>query len=152
MIMYYYVDSNGNQVGPVDESGLKSAKVTKETLVWREGMNAWMPAGSVNELYSLFAVMPPEIVVGRPIPLQATVATQRPNTYMWLAICSTILCCLPAGIVSIVYASKVDSAWSSGDINEANKNSKNALTWGIVSVVVGLCLQLMIFFVALMSN
>ena len=36
------------------------------------------------------------------------------NNLVW-AILSTILCCLPLGIVAIVYASKVDGLYNQGD-------------------------------------
>lgn len=58
----------------------------------------------------------------------------RPNSYLALAIVSTILCCLPLGIVSIVYATKVNSAYADGNYDEAAKASRNAKTWGIVSI------------------
>jgi uncharacterized membrane protein len=59
----------------------------------------------------------------------------RPSSYLALAIVSTILCCLPTGIVSIIYATKVNSAYADGKYDEANRASKNAKTWGIVSIV-----------------
>lgn len=62
----------------------------------------------------------------------------RPNSYLALAIISTILCCLPAGIVSIVYATKVNSAYEDGKYDEAERASKNAKTWGLVSIGVAL--------------
>ncbi|WP_452598387.1 CD225/dispanin family protein [Pontimicrobium sp. MEBiC01747] len=62
---------------------------------------------------------------------------QRPNSYLALAIISTILCCLPTGIVSIVYATKVNSAYEDGNYELAEKSSKNAKTWGIASIVLG---------------
>ena len=58
----------------------------------------------------------------------------RPNSYLALAIVSTVLCCLPAGIVSIVYATKVNSAYADGNYEEANNASKNAKTWGLISI------------------
>lgn len=58
----------------------------------------------------------------------------RPNSYLALAIISTILCCLPTGIVSIVYATKVNSAYEDGKYEEAEKASKNAKLWGLISV------------------
>nr|HQU70578.1 DUF4339 domain-containing protein [Albidovulum sp.] len=33
--------------------------VTRETLVWAQGMDGWKPAGEVAELGQLFTVMPP---------------------------------------------------------------------------------------------
>ena len=77
---------------------------------------------------------------------------QRPNSYLALAIISTILCCLPTGIVSIVYSTKVNSLYEDGKYDEAEKASQNAKTWGIVSVVaafVGFILYLLIFGVAM---
>ncbi len=61
---------------------------------------------------------------------------KRPNNYLALAIISTILCCLPAGIVSIVYSTKVNSLYDDGKYEEAQKASNNAKTWGIVSVAI----------------
>lgn len=61
---------------------------------------------------------------------------QRPNSYLALAIISTIICCIPAGIVSIVYATQVNSAYEDGNYAKALSASKNAKTWGIVSIVV----------------
>lgn len=60
---------------------------------------------------------------------------QRPNSYLALAIISTILCCLPTGIVSIIYATQVNSAYEDGNYEKAMSASKNAKTWGIVSIV-----------------
>ena len=61
----------------------------------------------------------------------------RPQTYLALAIVSTILCCLPLGIVSIVYAAKVNGAYAEGDYEGAQKASNNAKTWGIAAIAVG---------------
>lgn len=56
----------------------------------------------------------------------------RPNSYLALAIISTILCCLPTGIISIIYATKVNSAYEDGKYEEANKASKSAKLWGLI--------------------
>lgn len=72
----------------------------------------------------------------------------RPSSYLALAIISTILCCLPTGIVSIVYATKVNSAYEDGNYDEAIRASKNAKTWGLVSIgaaVLGWIIYVLIF-------
>ncbi|UOB18201.1 CD225/dispanin family protein [Abyssalbus ytuae] len=69
----------------------------------------------------------------------------RPNNYLALAIISTVLCCLPAGIVSIVYSSKVNSLYAEAKYDEAEKASKNAKTWAIVAIAAG-ALFLIIYF------
>lgn len=61
-----------------------------------------------------------------------------PNNYMVFAILSTLFCCLPAGIVSIVKASQVNKKWSAGDATGAQEASNQARTWAIVSAVLGI--------------
>lgn len=58
----------------------------------------------------------------------------RPNSYLALAIITTIVCCLPTGIVSIIYSTKVNSLYEDGKYDEALKASKNAKTWGLISI------------------
>ncbi|TDD64697.1 CD225/dispanin family protein, partial [Actinomadura darangshiensis] len=74
-----------------------------------------------------------------------------PNHLAW-AIATTILCCLPAGIVSIVYAAQVNSKWMSGDHAGAHRASNNAKTWAIVSAVVGVIVGVIYFFVAMANS
>ena len=49
----------------------------------------------------------------------------RPDNYLVWAILCTILCCLPLGIVSIIYSSKVDGLYNSGDYAGAEDASKH---------------------------
>lgn len=74
-----------------------------------------------------------------------------PNHLPW-AIATTILCCLPAGVVSIVFAAQVNSKWQAGDHAGAMKASNNAKTWAIVSAVLGVIVGVIYFFVALASS
>lgn len=79
----------------------------------------------------------------------------RPNNYLALAIISTILCCLPAGIVSIVYSTKVNGLYEDGKYQEAEKASKNAKTWGVVSIgiaLLGWIIYFLIFGVAIFGS
>lgn len=78
----------------------------------------------------------------------------KPPSYLALAIISTVLCCLPAGIVSIVYATKVNDAYMNEDYQGAINASKNAKTWGIVSVgiaLLGWVLYIAIFGIAFLG-
>ena len=52
----------------------------------------------------------------------------------------TIFCCLPFGIVSIVYAAQVNGLVTVGDIDSARKASKSAKTWAWVSFGIGLAI------------
>ena len=60
-----------------------------------------------------------------------------PNYLVW-AILTTILCCLPFGIVSIIFAAQVNSKWTAGDYAAAQDASKNAKIWAWVSFGVGI--------------
>lgn len=56
------------------------------------------------------------------------------NNLVW-GIISTLLCCLPVGIVSIVYASRVDGLYSSGKYVEAKDAAGKAKQWAIYSAI-----------------
>jgi hypothetical protein len=68
---------------------------------------------------------------------QSTQQIPPPNYLVW-AILTTILCCLPFGIVSIVYAAQVNSKWQMGDYDGAKLSSKNAKIWAWVAFAVGI--------------
>ncbi|WP_339625647.1 CD225/dispanin family protein [uncultured Winogradskyella sp.] len=72
---------------------------------------------------------------------------ERPNNHLALAIISTILCCLPTGIVSIIYASKVNREYEDGNYDKSISASKNAKTWWIVSIVTAIVLWLVYFLI-----
>lgn len=59
----------------------------------------------------------------------------RPNTNMVLAILTTICCCVPFGVVGIVYASRVDSAWNTGHYEDARRFSRLARNWSVWGIV-----------------
>lgn len=59
-----------------------------------------------------------------------------PNNLVW-AILSTLCCCLPLGVVSIVFAAQVNSKWQAGDFAGAQEASDKAKKFAIISAVVG---------------
>lgn len=76
-----------------------------------------------------------------------------PDNHMVWAILSTVMCCLPLGIVAIIKASKVEQLWYRGFHAEAQKAADEAKKWSIYSavsigVVVVLYIILMIIIVA----
>jgi hypothetical protein len=52
------------------------------------------------------------------------------------AILSTIICCQPLGIVSIVFAAQVNTHLFRGDILAAQRSSRLARNWAIISIAV----------------
>ncbi|HEX8904672.1 MAG TPA: CD225/dispanin family protein, partial [Longimicrobiaceae bacterium] len=61
---------------------------------------------------------------------------QIPN-YQVQAILVTLCCCLPLGVVSIVYATQVNSKRDSGDIQGAMAASANAKKWVMIALAAG---------------
>jgi hypothetical protein len=59
-----------------------------------------------------------------------------PNYLVW-AILSTVFCCLPLGIASIVFAAQVNGKYAAGDLAGAQESSRKAKQFAIWSAVVG---------------
>jgi H+/Cl- antiporter ClcA len=61
-----------------------------------------------------------------------------PKTWLLESILVTIFCCLPFGIVGIVYASKVTSLFASGQVQQSMEASHNAKRWVTIAFIVGI--------------
>jgi len=59
-----------------------------------------------------------------------------PTNLVW-AILATVLCCIPFGIVGIIYANKVSKCYLAGDLIGAKKASETSAWWCIAAIVVG---------------
>jgi len=59
-----------------------------------------------------------------------------PNHLVW-AILTTLFCCLPLGIVSIVFSAQVNSKWQMGDVAGAQESAEKAKQFAIWAAVVG---------------
>lgn len=61
----FFAAIGGQQQGPFALDALQQqatkGQLTRETLVWRQGMAQWVPAGQVPELASVFAAVPPPL-------------------------------------------------------------------------------------------
>ena len=61
-----------------------------------------------------------------------------PDSHLAWAILVTIFCCLPFGIVAIVYAAQVDTKSGLGDYAGACESSEKARNWCIASMICGI--------------
>jgi hypothetical protein len=87
-----------------------------------------------------------------PPPLQPPPQAEHiPNHLVW-AILSTVLCCLPFGIVSIVYAARVDGKVLSGDLQGARNDSRLAANWAIASAAGFLLMVLVIVLLSIVGS
>ncbi|OBG65655.1 MULTISPECIES: CD225/dispanin family protein [unclassified Mycobacterium] len=74
---------------------------------------------------------------GYPAPQAGWPGQAEPDNYLVWAILCTVLCCLPFGIVSIVYSTKVSGLWSQGRYAEAQAAADSAKKWAIIGAIVG---------------
>lgn len=65
-------------------------------------------------------------------------AEPKPPNYLVWAILSTLFCCLPFGIVSIVFAAQVDSRYNGGDLVGCKRASEKAKAWAIAATLGGI--------------
>ena len=84
------------------------------------------------------------------IQQQQPPAQLPPANYLAFAIITTILCCLPFGIISIIFAAQVNSKWAAGDFAGAQNSSRNAKTWAWVSFAIGISV-LIIYLIAILA-
>ena len=60
-----FVALNGQQAGPFDAAALQqmvqSGQLTRETLVWKQGMASWTAAGQIADLSAVFGSVPPPL-------------------------------------------------------------------------------------------
>lgn len=73
---------------------------------------------------------------GQPIPY--FLSPPKIENHLVGAILTTLCCCMPFGIVALVFAAQVNSKLAAGDVAGAQAASKNARTWIIVALVFGL--------------
>ena len=66
------------------------------------------------------------------------------NNLVW-AILSTICCCLPFGIVSIIYATQVNSLYLSGQYAAAQDSASKASKWAMIATISGVVIGVAYF-------
>lgn len=77
---------------------------------------------------------------------------QKPENYFLWGILTTILCCLPFGIISIIQALRVDSLWNQGQTQLAVQASASAKRWAIISAVTGLSVMFLSSFFSVLGS
>lgn len=152
--MQYWINFNGVQSGPVDLDGLKEMGLTSAAYVWHEGLSDWVKITQLPELQGVYAMVEtpvqaarepmaqqagqPAINTTQPYQPQPDPAEPCPPTNLAWAIISTVLCCIPSGIVAIFYALKVSNKYREGDIEGAKRASETGAWWCIASIILGI--------------
>lgn len=155
--MKYWIIVNDTRLGPMDLGEvMRTPGFGPETPIWREGLPDWTTASNLPDTASLFRqqagyspyqqyygsrpapfVQPGEPMYAPGMEPGRAPGPMPPNYLVW-AILSTLCCCLPTGVVAIIYASRVNPLYMRGDHEGARKASENASMWVIISFVAGL--------------
>ncbi len=159
--MQYWINHNGVQSGPVDLDAMKQMGLTSAAYVWHEGLADWVKITQLPELQGAYAMESETTgaVMGQPYQPQPQPASQPapqqqpqyaeqpqqpepcpPTNLVW-AIISTVLCCIPTGIVAIFYALKVSNKYREGDIEGAKRASEVGAWWCIATIILGIICQ-----------
>jgi len=138
---YYYTDGQ-NQFGPFNIDELKTKEITKETLVWYEGIDSWTKAGEITELAAFFKSIPPPLhtIAKTPPPINSNTQILVPEVNpkkkkkLWIILGVIIGLFVLGGITTIVYLKINDYSVnydnqdsssddeSSSDYNESSSN------------------------------
>ena len=71
--------------------------------------------------------------------------------HLVFAILATIFCCMPFGIVAIVYAAQVNGKLGGGDYTGAMDSSKKAAMWCWISFGLGIPAQILSILIGIVS-
>lgn len=75
----------------------------------------------------------------------------KPDNLLVWSILSTVLCCIPLGIVAILQSNKVDTLWAAGDHAGAQEAAKQAKLFCLIALgcgVVGYIIAFVVSFIA----
>ncbi|MFS8615478.1 MAG: CD225/dispanin family protein [Solitalea sp.] len=84
-----------------------------------------------------------EINPTNPEPVNPAPPPARPKNWLVESILVTILCCLPFGIVGIIYAAGVNSKYDAGNYADALESSRQAGKWTKIGFFVGIAVILL---------
>ena len=73
---------------------------------------------------------------------QPGIPGQPIQNYLWQSIVVTLCCCLPFGIVAIIFAAQVNDKLRRGDVAGAMHASKQAKMWGLIGAGIGVLVML----------
>ena len=97
-----------------------------------DGMSVCPNCGTVAPQFA--AVPPPPPPPGTSMPAGAAPTIQN---YLVQSILVTLCCCVPAGIVAIVFAAQVNSKLAAGDMAGAQESARLAKIWSWVGFGIG---------------
>lgn len=156
--MEYYIASPQGPLGPYTIEQLKARQLKADDLLWRDGLTEWTRACELEELSVVLnsPALPPTFdrtafesthnlsayrEQQQPQNAKPTHDTPCPPTYRWLAIIA-FAGIIPCAIVALIKSIMVTRLWEEGNPDGAASQSRQVLIWGIISLVIGIPLDL----------
>lgn len=151
--MYKMIGADGREYGPVTAEQLRQwivqGSADAQTRVQGEGSPDWKPLSAFPEFAAALAGSRAAPPIQGAAPTTAPIKV--PN-YLVQAILTTLCCCLPFGIVAIVFAAQVNPKAIAGDIDGATAVSKKAKMWCWIAFGVGLPIQILVIAAQVVSG
>lgn len=131
--MYHYSEDN-NQFGPLTIEELKEKKISKETMIWHEGLDNWVKAFDVEELKHFFKSVPPPLntATQNPPPLNQAkkTKTEKLSTRDKIKKNTGAIIALSAGLgiiitVIILFSNKNEPPSDSNNYDSSNSDYNN---------------------------
>ena len=145
----YWLHRDGQRYGPYEKSTLQKYLATKNASrkdrIQGDDSRKWTTVGQLLGDASVGGTEnqgPPTRETS--IDPQKRFRPPKPESPMVWAVLATLCCCLPFGVVAIVFAAQIDSKYAAGDYNGAIESADKAKTWCWIAFGVGLVVQTLI--------
>ena len=131
---YHLSQGDGQTYGPYSMQELQGfaqeGRINSGSMLCPEGGSEWVSASTIL----------PTGITAQAAPLTSSGVPWIPVSLTG-PILTTLFCCIPGGIVSIVYASKANTLGATGMLAQANQAKSTSSTWLIVSLILGFLLN-----------
>ena len=118
---HFYLNSNNEPEGPIPPTDFVQYCINETSMVWKPGMQNWMRAGQIPELFPYLgpSIPPPPADMNNHNSCHANTSHDnnnqykplRPDNNMIWAVLATIFCCFPLGIYALIQASNVKTLY-----------------------------------------
>lgn len=140
MIMRYYILHQGQEIGPFEIHELRKQALDEATLIREETSEQWLPAYRYKDVLHLSDDQ--EQVADTNYRHESDKVIKEmimPRTWVVESIICMLCCCIPCGLVALIYALNVENNFLRGDYERSVKNSNRAKLWiygGLIFAVI----------------
>lgn len=161
---YFYLDTNGDERGPIDLHTIENYGINEATMVWNVDFPSWIKASNIPEFkhylkdkgietlssgeipYSTHKMEPPHPLFSSiDDSLKTHIELLKPKTWCIEALFVALFCALPFGVIALIYGARVNPLWREGRYPESIISSRKAGNWTKWGFFLALAFWIMIF-------